>query len=1107
MGEINRRLEICAFSVAEALQAAEAGADRIEFCQDYDLGGISPSLDDVKELLRKMPATCSLAVMVRPRGGDFVYSKNEQYDMLQEIDALGALKGIEAVVFGALTPVGQLDEVFCSQAVEKAHRYGMKAVLHRAADSLIPAEAAIRAHRCGFDRWLWHTEPEAEPQRQDIQRLCEGVRIVNGGGLRSSNAQAYQTGDWHSSARVQRLFSALEVSKLKSLLSLLLLLLSTLVQAQAPLKRSLGPTAELRCMHFRDVIDDVDPCDAFSGFLAEEWPLTQPINNAFCTHEPSCGPSCSSVQYCSWEYRMPLFESKAEYASRAHWLLTLQNWYSGDMELFLNGKKINAGDSLPLASVFDRRQYLLDAYLRGDGLDTLVIRLQSSYWEAQRANYKVRLHYSGENVQSLQLRQPAYAQGWDFCRALPWVGLMKAPELTGFSPGGLSLYSYTDEAPFENAWLDNLLPWQEEAGEDYDGRLHAYDLLPPGAPIPDYQSQHSGFEWVRVRTAFEALETASDIMVDSNLLGWRLLHSEISFKIPQPEVWNTPDRGHPYRHAYSLESQGLKHKGHFAVRHFALDTNYGRFVWTLNGQPFVAKGANVVLGPSRSGFLNHDGDLFHVEWNRQANDEWWKARLSELSDQGYNTLRLWGGGEYASEAFMQACDSLGILLWHDLAFANTLYPLSPSFERACRREAQQLNRRLAGHPSTALVCGNNEIEVAFFNWGWHSQYGWTPEDSLHLWREYLHLFDTLLPAEISEIPYLRSSPIGNWGNSRQMQRGDNHDWGVWHGERRFSALDSSNMPFVSEFGFPSLPNALSSEMKANPHAFVYSYKGLNLLESYAHWELGQVSNHWEFLAFDSAQLDWEMQQFADQTQLLQALYMDRAIRHHRTQMYKGGLPREEHFFMGRDIHSSGAFLPVCHGVLAWQLNDVDQAISWSLYDWQNKPKLAADAVSQAFQPMLLSIENTDLDPELRLALTPQRPENGHLQYRCEVKAYGPEGKELSEWILPLNALGGTPEIVMAYRLRTVMNLPDDMLALSAQLIDEQTDEVLDTYVWKKADKSFAKGQVKRSRKGYKSSVPVSYGYFPKGEAPQFGWLLPGQPLPLENGRVVFGSLL
>ena len=80
-----------------------------------------------------------------------------------------------------------------------------------------------------------------------------------------------------------------------------------------------------------------------------------------------------------------------------------------------------------------------------------------------------------------------------------------------------------------------------------------------------------------------------------------------------------------------------------------------------------------------------------------------------------------------------------------------------------------------------LVSRNNEIEVAWHNWGWQQKYNIHGADSARMWQAYLTLFDTLIPEALGvwsgSVPYTRSSPIGNWGNLQQMKRGDNHDWG------------------------------------------------------------------------------------------------------------------------------------------------------------------------------------------------------------------------------------------------------------------------------------------------------------------------------------------
>ena len=108
----------------------------------------------------------------------------------------------------------------------------------------------------------------------------------------------------------------------------------------------------------------------------------------------------------------------------------------------------------------------------------------------------------------------------------------------------------------------------------------------------------------------------------------------------------------------------------------------------------------------------------------------------------------------------------------DFMFSGTTYPKDPIFLNAVEIEVHNMVNQLSSHPSLLIWCGNNEIEVAWKNWGWQQKYGLHGTDSVEHWQNYLFMFDTLLPGIIKEwspaVPYLRSSPVGNWGNLQQM---------------------------------------------------------------------------------------------------------------------------------------------------------------------------------------------------------------------------------------------------------------------------------------------------------------------------------------------------
>lgn len=223
-----KRLEIACFNIASAVIAQNAGADRVELCADSSLGGITPSLETVQQAREKI--SIDLFVMIRPRGGDFVYSMNEFFQMSLNIMTMKEA-GVNGFVFGMLTPDHKIDVAMNSALVELAKPF--PCTFHRAFDEVSDVEQALEdVIACGFSTVLTSgTFPNVITGKDVLKKLVvqaqNRIEIMPGGGLRSYNLaelDAIVHANWyHSSAIVDGsdIANKQEIKDLKNCIHLL----------------------------------------------------------------------------------------------------------------------------------------------------------------------------------------------------------------------------------------------------------------------------------------------------------------------------------------------------------------------------------------------------------------------------------------------------------------------------------------------------------------------------------------------------------------------------------------------------------------------------------------------------------------------------------------------------------------------------------------------------------------------------------------------------------------------------------------------------------------------------------------------------------------------
>jgi len=219
-------LEIACFNAESAIIAGRAGANRIELCQGLEVGGLTPEPEVVKLVLTGV--SIPVFVMIRPRGGDFVYSNLVYKQMKNEITLLKTL-GVKGFVFGILDEKNQVDIIKNSELVKWADP--LPCSFHRAFDRASEPHLALESViASGFKTILTSGhQSNAVQGAEELKRLIElakgRIEIMPGGGVRSENLpyliKTTGASYYHSSALLKGESKAdeMEIRALKDLLN------------------------------------------------------------------------------------------------------------------------------------------------------------------------------------------------------------------------------------------------------------------------------------------------------------------------------------------------------------------------------------------------------------------------------------------------------------------------------------------------------------------------------------------------------------------------------------------------------------------------------------------------------------------------------------------------------------------------------------------------------------------------------------------------------------------------------------------------------------------------------------------------------------------------
>ncbi|HEY9113441.1 MAG TPA: copper homeostasis protein CutC [Bacteroidales bacterium] len=202
------QIEVCVNSVESAVNAQKGGATRVELCDNLLEGGTTASAGTLLAVRAKL--ICELNVLIRPRGGDFLYNNTELETIMNDI-AFAKKAGADGIVFGFLTEEGKIDVTLLKEMITQARPLSI--TFHRAFDMCDdPFEALEQLIKLRVDRILTSGQKQTALEgstllKQLIQKAGNQIIIMPGGGIRPINIEKLikKTGarEYHVSSRFQ----------------------------------------------------------------------------------------------------------------------------------------------------------------------------------------------------------------------------------------------------------------------------------------------------------------------------------------------------------------------------------------------------------------------------------------------------------------------------------------------------------------------------------------------------------------------------------------------------------------------------------------------------------------------------------------------------------------------------------------------------------------------------------------------------------------------------------------------------------------------------------------------------------------------------------------
>lgn len=304
-----------------------------------------------------------------------------------------------------------------------------------------------------------------------------------------------------------------------------------------------------------------------------------------------------------------------------------------------------------------------------------------------------------------------------------------------------------------------------------------------------------------------------------------------------------------------------------------------------------------------------------------------RALLEKAEFANFNSIRVWGGGYYPDDWFFDICDEMGFMVWQDFMFACSVYELTPEFEANITQEFIDNVKRLRSHPSLALLCGNNEMEMFV-----ESKNPWVTKYSEV--RDYYFMYERIIPGIVKEYApqcfYWPASPSsgGSMDAPNDPDRGDVHYWDVWHGNKPFPEYRKFFFRYASEFGFQAFPAMKTIEQisddPADHNPFSYIMEKHQRQNSANGKIMGYMQQTYKYP--NSFPI------FVYASQLLQADAIRYGVEHYRRNR-------------GR-----------CMGAVYWQFNDCWPVVSWASVDYCGRMKALHYYAKRFFAPIMLSCE-------------------------------------------------------------------------------------------------------------------------------------------------------